>query len=186
MSCNFLLNPSFHEGLLEIDRQTAQSIQEKGCCHCSGTLHQSNYPRAGFGVLPTVAPLYVMRFSFSCANCRRRTTPPSIRFFGRRRYIFSIAILLCALQLSPSESRCARLVKYFRCHVSLSTWHRWRAWWRDTFPLTPFWHIEKARLAKPINPEGFPAELLRRFSAHGLSGRLQKLLSFLSPLSVSS
>ena len=48
-----------------------------------GPLHQAHYERK-----PRDAPLIWMeeksRFSFCCGHCRRRCTPASVRFLGRR------------------------------------------------------------------------------------------------------
>ncbi len=94
MSHNCLVNSNLnsHTHLLTIDIELAQKVKEQGCRHCGGALHQTNYPRIAFGVTAQIAPIYTCRFSYCCANCRRRTTPPSVRFFGRRRYISTIFI----------------------------------------------------------------------------------------------
>jgi len=124
MSHNCLVNSNlnFHTHLLNIDIEAAQKVKEQGCQYCNGTLHQANYPRIGFGLMPQIAHLYNSRFSFCCANCRRRTTPVSVRFFGRRRYLATLFILLCASRtLTPDDACCARLAKRFGCHLCVST-----------------------------------------------------------------
>lgn len=184
MSHNFLLNINFHQTLLELDHHTASEFQQKGCPYCGGQLHQAPYPRIGFGVSSSIAPLYAKRLSLCCAGCRRRTTPPSIRFLGQRRYISAIFILLCALRLSPCENRCAQLVRRFGLHISLSTWKRWRTWWRVRFPQSQFWIVEKARLPLSMNTSPLPRALLRAFSETTLRQRLILLLRFLSPLTI--
>ncbi len=115
-------NLNFNIHLYELDVETANAVKQAGCPHCHGTLHQSHYPRIGFGIAPELAPLYEQRFSFCCADCRRRTTPPSVRFFGRRRFVASLFILLCASRhLKPNEQSCLRLARRFACHLSVST-----------------------------------------------------------------
>lgn len=124
MSHNCLVNCNinFHTHLLTIDSELAQAVQEQGCRHCSGSLHQAHYPRIAFGITSEIAPLYSFRFSFCCADCRRRTTPTSVRFFGRRRYVTTLFILLCASRsLTPDDACCARLARRFGCHLSVST-----------------------------------------------------------------
>ena len=124
MSHNCLVNSNlnFHTHLLNIDIDLAQKVKEQGCPHCGGKLHQANYPRTAFGVTAQIAPIYACRFSYCCANCRRRTTPPCVRFFGRRRYVATIFILLCASRsLTPDEACCTRLARRFGCHLSVST-----------------------------------------------------------------
>jgi len=124
MSHNCLANNNlnFHIHLYDLDVETAEAVKQAGCLHCGGRLHQANYPRIGFGLRPQLAHLYAQRFSFCCADCRSRTTPPSVRFFGRRRFAASIFLLLCASRhLKPNEQSCLRLARRFGCHLSLST-----------------------------------------------------------------
>ncbi len=94
MSHNCLANNNlnFHIHLYELDVETAKAVKQEGCPHCHGKLHQSDYPRIVFGLAPQLAHLYEQRFSFCCSDCRIRTTPPSVRFFGRRRFAASIFI----------------------------------------------------------------------------------------------
>jgi hypothetical protein len=180
---NFLLNTSFHNNLLEIDHETAQLVRCKGCPHCGGILHHANYPRIGFGIPRSVALFYEVRFSFCCALCRRRTTPPSIRFFGQRRFVSAVFVLLCALRLSPSEPRSEKLARRFGLNLSLSTWKRWRAWWRLQFLQTQFWIEAKSYFSRTIIVVPLPKALLRHFpTQHSLQKRLTLLLKFLLPL----
>jgi hypothetical protein len=182
MSHNFLFNANFHKTLLEIDQITASECQQKGCGFCGGKLHQAQYPRIGFGVSSKIAPLYARRLSFCCAVCRTRTTPSSIRFMGRRRYVSSAFVLLCVLRLSPCEKRCEQLARRFGLHISVSTWKRWRTWWRQHFPHTQFWTVAKARVSLMINEDPLPRALLSQFAGAHLSQRLILLLRFLAPL----
>ena len=184
MSHNFLLNINFHQTLVEIDHHTASEYQQKGCKYCGGKLNQAHYPRIGFGVSSRIAPLYAKRLSWCCAVCRRRTTPPSIRFLGQRRYISTIFILLGALRLSPCDERCEQLVRRFGLNVSVSTWKRWLTWWRHRFPQTEFWAVAKAHFPHMISAPLFPRALLQQFSGTHLSQRLILLLHFLSPLTI--
>src|SRR5208282_1468493 len=51
------------------------------------------------------------RFSFCCAvdDCRKRATPPSLRFLGRHVYLATVVTLISAMQLGITPSRLARL-----------------------------------------------------------------------------
>jgi len=120
-TCSVISNPNFHTQLFALDLDTAADVKTQGCRHCGGKLHQANYSRTGFGLSPQISPIYSLRFSFCCANCRRRTTPPSMRFFGRRRYPAALFVLLCASRLVPDERTRERLVRRFGLHLSLST-----------------------------------------------------------------
>ena len=124
MSHNCLVNSNlnFHTHLLTLDIDLAKKVKEKGCRHCGGSLHQANYPRIGFGITAQISHIYTSRFSFCCANCRRRTTPTSVRFFGRRRYVATLFVLLCSSRsLTPDDASCARLAKRFGFYLSVST-----------------------------------------------------------------
>ncbi len=185
MSHNFLHNASFHETLFSIDLAEAKRACFHGCPHCGGPLHQANYPRLGFGVKTEHSHFYTTRFSFCCRTCRRRLTPPSVRFFAQRRFISSVFVLVTALRLSTSEAHCNALARRFGIHLSLSTWKRWRAWWRQ-LPMSRFWAYAKTRLPAFTPQTPLARSMLTQFPGTGLSQRLLLFLRFLSPLSSGS
>ena len=78
---------SFWAFLLSIDKDLAECTRQKGCA-CGGRLHCANYPRAPRGGPDHLPEEYHCRFSFWCDRdgCRRRMTPPSVRFLGRKVY----------------------------------------------------------------------------------------------------
>jgi len=177
---------NFHQKLLQIDAEIAEGAQAKGCPHCDGRLHQANYPRQAFGIPADVRPLYTIRFSFCCSRCRRRTTPPSVRFFGRRRFAAVLFILLSAHRLPVTERRCEQLIRHFAIRVSLSTWKRWRVWWQRGFPASSFWYEAKAHVPSATPTTPLPRGLLQAFLSTPVTERLLSLLQFLSPLSIGS
>jgi hypothetical protein len=61
------------------------------------------------------------------------------------------------------------------------TVERWRVWWRDGFPATPFWQVARAALMPPIDPGRLPASLLERFIDDD-ADRLIALLRFIGPV----
>ena len=80
-----LTDASFHQQLLEFDRDLAATTRDGGCRICGGRLHSARFPRKPRGVLPRdLSGEYNQRFSFCCAEteCRTRATPPSLRFLG--------------------------------------------------------------------------------------------------------
>ena len=84
--------------LLQLDRVIAAEVEQAGCC-CGGALHSARYPRKPRGVTAELLPPdYHRRLSFCCARdgCRRRTTPPSVRFLGRRVYLGELSRTHCA------------------------------------------------------------------------------------------
>ena len=105
-----LRDARFHELLLEADRQIAAEVHGKGCPVCCGKLHVAAYrrkPRSGIA-LPAA---YDSRFSFCCAEdgCRKRVTPASLRFLGRRVYLGLIVVLVATLRHGPSPTRVRKL-----------------------------------------------------------------------------
>jgi len=176
----FINSPDFHQQLFNIDIDTARRIQATGCQHCGSKLHRANYPRKGFGIPVQIAQFYSLRLSFCCASCRRRSTPPSVRFFGRYRYVAMIFVLLCALRFSPSEHRCIRLANRYGLCISLATWKRWLSWWHNEFTNTPLWVDLKAHF--PLSLLTPARTLLKQLGVATLQGRLQQALLLLSPL----
>ena len=86
----FTLDANFLAFLQQIDDELAEQVQAGGCPHCGGPLHRASYPRKPRGVPHRqLDERYRRRHSFCCAadGCRRRCTPPSVRFLGRRVYL---------------------------------------------------------------------------------------------------
>lgn len=182
MSHNFLLDANFHLFLNEIDQEIAKKIQKQGCPGCGNRLHQANYPRSPMGLLEKFRAYYHQRLSFCCNTCRRRITPKSVRFFGRRWYPAPLFILISLLKLGISDDRLEQIKRHFGIIASLSTWKRWRRWWRDSFEKTLFWQQQKGLVAIHLT-EGMriPRTLLSVFNGR-LSEQIILLLRFLSPL----
>ena len=66
------------------------------CLVCGGPLHRSDYARKPRGALMAAAgEEFVTRFSLCCGRdgCRKRATPPSLRFLGRRAYLGAVVIM---------------------------------------------------------------------------------------------
>ena len=183
MSHRFLSDSSFHSILIAIDKELADAAQKKGCLHCGGVLHQAAYPRSPFGMPAAFRSFYEARLSFCCSNCRKRTTPPSVRFFGRRWFPAPLIIFISALMLGINERRLIQIKKHFGIVVSESTWKRWRAWWRTVFVTTPFW-LQAKGLLPPVSEiinGPFPRQLFSVFQGV-LEEKIHLLLRFLSPL----
>ncbi|TVQ28604.1 MAG: hypothetical protein EA370_16360 [Wenzhouxiangella sp.] len=181
MSHKLLSNASLHEALFVLDGVSAHSCRQSGCWHCGARLHVSNYVRKPRGVPEPFQSFYEKRFSFTCAQCRCRCTPPSVRFFGQLRFVAGIPVLIAALMRGPSDRRCRQLERCFGVRLSASTWQRWRRWWRQQFLFTPFWLQSRGHFAQPEQLGCLPAGLLRAFPGR-LVERLWQVLHFLSPL----
>jgi len=181
MSASILSDPRLYVILLQIDLDLATRTQQHGCPHCGGRLDRARYPRKPRAPL-ALGPEHRRRESFCCAaeGCRRRTTPPSVRFLGRRVYLATVVVLATALAQGLSPARVNRLRAEF--DVDRTTLRRWQRWWRETFVRTPFWKTARARFMPPVVEAGLPRSLVARFSAEDPEG-LVALLCFLTPIS---
>ena len=183
-----LADAKFHEQLLVFDRDLAAAARAARCWLCGGALHSASYDRKPRGPLPRVLGRpdglgreYAERFSFCCAvdGCRKRTTPPSLRFLGRKVYLATVVTLISALMLGTTPSRLARLSVV--PGLDRRTLARWRAWWRSTFSDGSFAAVARAAVATPIDIAALPVSLLDRF-AGDIEQKLTGLLRFLDPL----
>jgi hypothetical protein len=176
-----LADAKFHEQLLVFDRDLAASARAARCWLCGGALHSASYDRKPRGCPGGLGQEYAKRFSFCCAvdGCRKRTTPPSLRFLGRHVYLATVVTLISALMLGTTPSRLARLSVV--PGLDRRTLARWRAWWRSTFTDSPFAPVAMAAVVPPIDIAALPVSLLERF-AGDVGGKLIALLRFLGPL----
>ena len=73
--------------LPRIDADLAAKVQAAGCLECGGRLDVANYPGEPRGA-DGLGDDFSVRASFCCAvdGCRRRRTPMSVRFLGRKVY----------------------------------------------------------------------------------------------------
>ncbi len=185
--CHALLSDSrFYRFLFQIDLDIASDVQQGGCLHCGGSLHVSCYPRKPRGMCSALDESYEYRLSFCCAEdeCRRRTTPPSVRFLGRKVYLGVIVVLITALEHGLTPKRRKKLIE------DLDLWPQtishWRKWWRETFPVSRCWRSQKGNFMPPIELEGLPASLLGRLNGKDLPLRLCRLLLLLAPFTTTS
>ena len=90
------LQREFFEALAQIDEKIVDQIAAGRCPVCGGPLHRSDFARKPRGALMAAAgEAFVTRFSLCCGRdgCRKRATPPSLRFLGRRVYLGAVVIL---------------------------------------------------------------------------------------------
>ncbi len=112
-------------------------------------------------------------------GCRTRATPASLRYLSRKTYLAAAVVLISAMRCGTRPARLRYLEELIG--VSRRTIYRWRAWWREVFPETPFWRGAGAQLAPPVDRALLPAALLERF-AGSMRERLISLLRFLAPI----
>ncbi len=176
-----LADAKFHKQLLVFDRDLSATARTAGCRQCGGTLHSAQFPRKPRGGPEGLGKEYGQRFSFCCSvdGCRKRTTPPSLRFLGRKVYLATVVTLISAMLHGTTASRLARLSAV--PGIDRRTIARWRAWWLSTFTNSDFVPVAMAALLPPVDIVGLPVSLLERF-AGGIEAKLTALLRFLGPL----
>jgi len=180
---SLLHDASFFTLLLRIDEDLAAGTRAAGCL-CSGVLHSARYRRKPRGGPAGLGRSYALRASFCCAvdGCRRRATPPSVRFLGRKVFFGLWVVLLPVLREGPNAQRLSRLEERFS--VSRRTLLRWRRWWRETFPASRFWQAARGQWAQPVATEALPGSLLAAFASPESPGeQMLAVLRWLAPLS---
>lgn len=168
--------------LARMDEDLAGQGQAEGC-PCGGRLHRARYPRKPRGSPTELEEAYAWRHSFCCARegCRKRKTPVSVRFLGRRVYPGVVVLLATACEGGLTRRRVAALRE--RLGVSERTLRRWRTWWRETFPRTRFWRTARAGFVPPVAVAELPASLVERFVGADERERVIRMLVFLGALS---
>lgn len=126
------LDREFFAALGRVDAKIAGAVRDDGCGRCGGRLHRGDYARKPRGALIAAAgEALVVRFSFCCGRegCRRRTTPPSLRFLGRRVYLEAAVLVASVIAAIRGAGRgTGREVG-----VPPRTLGRWLGWWRGAF-----------------------------------------------------
>ena len=174
----------FWSFLLLVDRDLAEAIRKKAC-PCGGRLHSANYLRKPRGTLLRLPEAQCVRLSFCCDRdgCRKRVTPPSVRFLGPKVYLGAIVILISAMRQGPSPRRVRELSTRFG--ANRRTIARWQVFWREHFPQTPFWKVAGARLVPVAEILSLPYSLVLAFlSRHRICKGWTLLLRFLSPITI--
>ena len=178
--CHALLqNPKFFALLVQIDAELAAQMHASGC-PCGGVLHLANYPRKPRACPTEVRADFESRFSFCCSLCRRRSTPESVRFLGRRVYL-GLVVVLAPQRRTTLSAAAVQVVEALA--IPERTIARWRHWWLQVFPTTPLWQSACARFMPPVQTLSLPTSLIERFCA-AAAEVVMRLLAFLSPLSV--
>lgn len=179
--CHAILTDiKFLKQLVQIDQDLADQTRFQGC-RCGGALHQAHFPRKPRSCPSEVRDDFAKRFSFCCAQCRRRMTAVSVRFLGRRVHL-ALAVLLLS-ERGPTPAAASRLAQ--QLSVSPRTVARWRQWWRDRFPVSALWQTMCGRFMPPPDMALLPGALLARFTGDAYEA-MRRLLVFLTPLTGSA
>jgi len=173
---------SFWSFLLTVDEDLAEETRKQGC-PCGGRLHSANYQRKPRGTPSQLPEPQRLRLSFCCDRdgCRKRATPPSVRFLGRKVYLAAIVIVVSAMRQGPTPRRISELSKRFGADES--TIARWQRFWREHFPQTPFWKVARAGFVTLGEIVSLPYSLVDTFlRRHPPCDGWTLLLRFLSPI----
>ena len=116
-----LADQELHQLLEKVDADLAQEACQQGCLHCDGKLHRADFDRK-----PRGGPQWDRRFSFCCAqeDCRRRRTPESVRFLGRRVYAGLVVVLVTVMIHGLQPARVRRIRETLQ--IDSRTLKRWR------------------------------------------------------------
>jgi hypothetical protein len=146
-----------------------------------GRLDRADYARKprGGGVAPAVEA-WSKRFSLCCARegCRHRSTPPSVRFLGRRVYAEVVVLVACVRALARAADAAAVAPRVPRRTVG-----RWLSWWRTTFVTSALWLELRGRFVPPPDEARLPGSLLE---ALHLPSPLLQAAYLLGPCTTSS
>jgi hypothetical protein len=174
----------FWSFLLLVDQDLAETTRQKAC-PCGGRLHCANYPRKPRGTPLQLPEAQCLRLSFCCDRdgCRKRVTPPSVRFLGPKVYLGAIIIVISAMRQGPTPRRVRELSARFGADPR--TIARWQVFWREHFPQTHFWKIARARVVPLVEIVTLPYSLVDAFlSRHRRCRGWTLLLKFLSPITI--
>lgn len=173
---NHLADQQLFQLLEKVDSDLAAEAHAKGCLHCGGKLYRGDYERK-----PRGGPQWDERYSFCCGKegCRRRNTPESVRFLGRRVYAGLVVVLMAAMAHGLTADRVRRVREVL--NIDRRTLERWRQWWLDNFVRSSFWKAARARFMPPLCEKTLPLSLCLSFAVQRRD-RLLALLQFLAPL----
>jgi hypothetical protein len=160
MWINWKPDANFFEKLARIDRDCMALFRRTGCTWCRGALHRADYPRKPRGWLEAAGETMGKRFSLCCGRrgCRKRLTPPSVRFLGRKVYFGAMVLVASIVWMLTA------LVGRLVADVPARTVGRWMAWWREVVPTTALWRTVSGHFQAPLPEHGrLPLSLLERF-----------------------
>lgn len=182
MYIQLLQDARFFDFLFQCDQDLAKAVRGGKCGWCGGKLHGANYPRKPRG-WPGLDLGSVVRLSFCCTmeGCRKRHTPPSVRFLGRRVYWGAVFVLIGVMRHGTTAAKLRQLRDLIG--VSGRTLTRWRTWWQTLFARSPFWKAARASVGAPVAASDLPHDLFQRFLGD-VQKKLLAFLKFLSPISI--
>ena len=162
-----LQKTNLYKLLFLIDSEFSDKLKAQPCPFCGGVLHQGNYMRKPRGSSLNLPDEYLMRHSLCCnkPECRKRSQPPSCRFFGRKVYFWPTILIVMALRQRRENSYSAgKLIRLF--NIPRNTLKRWFSFFEECFPLLPEWHNLRGYVPADISNQEIPGGLLYVFIKH--------------------
>jgi hypothetical protein len=178
------LGREFFERLRAVDEAIVEKVAAGRCRFCRGPMHRSDYPRKPRGgFVGEAIEGHHRRLSLCCGRegCRRRETPPSVRFLGRRVYAAAVVIVASVVALAVTAAAAFRR----RTGIAPRTGRRWLRWWRGPFLESRVFLEMSALLVPPVARASLPTLLLERLRGEPVE-RLIRLLRWLLPISTTS
>ena len=175
------ITAEFVKKLYQEDLAEAARVKAGGCPKCHSELHVANYPRKprGHGA---EEPGMSCRLSFCCGTCRKRVTPKSVRFLGRKVYLGQSVALASVLRWQ--EVKVTKVCGVLG--MSAETLRRWKCWWAGPVQRSKWWSAVRAQIMPRLEGEHFIGELFGRLEVQAQSAEaaIRKLLIIVSPLTV--
>jgi hypothetical protein len=176
---------SFQELLLQLDKETADHVRSEGCTHplCEEegdgkvVLHAAHFQRKprGIEICAQHKEEFCERFSWCCAGCRHRTTPPSLRFLSRKVYLGAVVVVTTVLRSGVTPARMRTLQELVG--VSRQTVRRWRVLWKK-LARSKLWRARRGRLASAVKFKKLPRSWLDQ-AIGSATDRVLSLLRFI-------
>lgn len=173
----------FFAGMSAFDREIADRVAAEPCTRCGGKLHKADYPRKPReGAFAPVPETWQRRFSFCCGaeGCRKRATPPSVRFMARRVYLGFVVTITSMIYLKGGSSATSAR----EMSVPRRTLGRWQEWWTKQFIALQVFVDLRARCVG-IDVARIPESVVEQLPGT-VSERLFSFLQALLPLTSSS
>jgi len=182
-----VLNREFFALLLAIDAEIAMRVKAGRCCRCGGPLcvgHYARKPRGGKIAAAGASELCSQRFSWCCGRegCRKRATPPSVRFLGRKVYLEGAILIACTIL--PLIEQSARAIRE-ATGLAARTIRRWEAWWQSVFVASALFTELRGRVPS-IDAAELPCAMIESFEGATLLAKLERAMRFLAPLTTTS
>ena len=184
MSHDYETGAKFLSSLTEIDVACAQRVRAAGCQWCGGVLDRADYPRKPRGDLGEAVGHYERSLSLCCRRdgCRRRATPPSVRYLGRKVYVAAWIVVATAMARSTKIVR--RDPRLFG-GAPARTVGRWLSWWSLVLARSAFWVEARGHFSMPVDVDQLPCSLIDCFG-QGSQLPIERVLRFVSPVTTTS